>query len=150
MKLKKTNTVIEQIKNIKQAKQKLKDSVGEFLDDCKMNPNLWGQLHLYFENHEEVYDIDNSYLEDESVNEDAIYGELMSDINESELLCSVFVRFGYPFLDTIDNYSFIYGGISSVYLKRYIEVSLDANGEMEYNDESSFNKGRRQINGFFI
>lgn len=139
--LKKINTDVVQIKNVKQAKQKINDSIDEFINDCKMKPNLWGQLYLYFEKHEEIYDIDDICSEDDSVDEDSIYGELMSEINERELLCSVFVRFGCPNIDTIDNYSFIYSGVSSIYLKNYVECSRETNGKIEYNDKSMFDKG---------
>lgn len=118
-----------EIKTEKQAQKLICEKINAFCET--ENDDVWGEIVLLFDDHQEVYDVDDCYddLVDE---EDNHFDELVRRINIDNLIGTIYVHYD----DEFDR-EHVTCGISSVYLKAYIagnKFYTDTNVEFEYDN----------------
>ena len=133
--LKKVIDKKEIVDNMDKAKKIIEKSIKTFIDDCKNNNNIWGQIRLIFSNHQEIYNIDDDYFENDNYEtENNPFIVLMKEITGEDLYCSIYTRFSSEDLDSIDEYFSIKCGISSIDLNTYIEGTYE-NDELKFEEK---------------
>ena len=103
-----------EIRTKKQARKIIQDYIEEFFH-MEKEDDVWGQLTLLFKDHQEVYDIDDSY-DDLMEEEDNPFNELRKEIIAKDLIGSIYVHY-----EDEDDDTTVTCGISSIFLNIYVE-----------------------------
>ena len=119
-----------EIRTKEQAQDIVKKSIDEFIQ-LEKDGGVWGQIVLLFKDHQEVYDIDDSY--DELENEEyGPFDELCEDIIKQDLIGTIYVHY-----EDEDDDSIVTCGISSIFLDSYIRGFKYGNTEVTLTDDGS-------------
>ena len=121
-------TGVLEIRTKEQAQDIVKRSIDAFIR-LEKDDGVWGRLVLLFKEHQEVYDIDDSYDELEE-DENGPFDELCDEIIKEDLIGSIYVHY----LDE-DHDSIVICGISSRFLDSYIGGFKSENEEVEFTDD---------------
>lgn len=103
-----------EIRTKKQARKIIQNYIEEFFYTEK-GDDVWGQLTLLFKDHQEVYDIDDSY-DDLMEEENNPFKELRKEIIAKDLIGSIYIHY-----EDEDDDTTVTCGISSIFLNNYIE-----------------------------